>query len=542
MSHGDTDAERGSADASIREPLLEQSSVDARKRDQTLNNLGIPGAGGFDHDEDPDLQPRCSFWYPGRDRARQGTRNQGVSHGESSSEGEKDVPLGENEGTLNILTSSTNLAKLIVGAGATALPFAFARLGMICSIGFLLLIAFMTHFSIQALTLGALSAGVSTYSGSLKGLVGRWASVTLELSLVLRCAGLMVVYIVIGTDILAGRTSLPGVVCEVVEVLGLDVSQNLWCCNRKIMALLICLFFVAPLIASDHLAGSTSKAAFVGLMGVCLWAGSTVLVAIVANLKGGAATIPWMPPHGLASFAVDITELLSTLPVIATAYTCQMSVHYSMRELQNFSQSRVSTVSAFAVTFCTIIFLSVGLGSVAAFADKKGNVPADILEAFTYENLIDWIPGILARVLGLIVRLAFLMSILANFPMQTLPYRDSFSRLILFRQNRLSPHGAMYWVVTYGSLIAFYFIAISAKSIWTPLQLVGATAGAYIAFFAPAMVALMSLKRRGLLATSPAAASAQEKPHYWKMNAWSLIVAGCIQAITGVAAVFMAPS
>lgn len=514
-------------------PANDQSSSPSRPSVTPIIRF-VNDGGSNDPTRNSEDDPALALLYHG-----EGSR-ESLSPSSSTSYIGESPPLGEADGQLTLLVSAINLAKLIIGAGATALPFAFSKLGIVLSISFLSTVAFMTHFSLDALTLGALASGTSTYSGSLTGLAGRWATIGLEASLVLRCAGLMVVYVVIGTDVLAGRsTSLPGVVCEVVEMLGGHPEHQSWCSNREGLGLLLCLVGVAPLLASDHLAGTTSKAAFVGLLGASVWAGSTVLLAIVANFKGGAASLPWLPPSGIASLATDATQLLSTLPVIATAYTCQMSVHYSMRELKNFTQGRMSIVSALAVTFCTIIFLSVGLGSISAFAVRTGEVPADILEAFTYDNVSVWIPGMAARVLAFVVRLSFLFSILANFPLQNLPYRDSFARLLLRRRSRLSPKGMTYWLVTYGSLITFYFIAMSAKSIWGPLQIVGATAGAYIAFFAPAIIALMSLKRRGLLSTSTAAAAAQERPHYWRINAWSLIVLGAVQVVTGIGVVLL---
>lgn len=56
-----------------------------------------------------------------------------------------------------------------------------------------------------------------------------------------------------------------------------------------------------------------------------------------------------------------------------------MTVMPIASELAPFSQSRMSLVSAGAVGLCTIIFVSVGLGSYAAFGK---HVPADVLEAF----------------------------------------------------------------------------------------------------------------------------------------------------------------
>jgi hypothetical protein len=150
-----------------------------------------------------------------------------------------------------------------------------------------------------------------------------------------------------------------------------------------------------------------------------------------------------------------------------------------------------------------------------------------------YSRLQHLVGGATARALGLLVRLGFLLSVLANVPMQMLPYRESLARLLL-GGGELG--GGGYYALTFGSVALFYFVAASARSIWVPLQLVGATAGALIAFFFPAAVALRAW-----------AATAGEGPggaggggaRYWRGNAWVLVGIGAVQVVTGVGAVLL---
>jgi len=131
--------------------------------------------------------------------------------------------------------------------------------------------------------------------------------------------------------------------------------------------------------------------------------------------------------------------------------------------------------------------------------------------------------------MGVTIRFSFLLSILANFPMQMLPYRESATRLML-RESNLE--GGMYYAITYGSLAVFYLVAMSAKSIWIPLQIVGATAGALIAFFFPAAIALRTLRLHAWQDT-------QRRPAYWIVNSWALIALGAVQVVTGVGALLL---
>lgn len=86
-----------------------------------------------------------------------------------------------------------------------ALPRAFALLGVGVASIFLLGMGYMTHFSIQALILGSVITGSLSYGQVVRTMLGQPAEVLLEASLVVRCAGLIVVYIIVAADQLAGE-------------------------------------------------------------------------------------------------------------------------------------------------------------------------------------------------------------------------------------------------------------------------------------------------------------------------------------------------
>ena len=267
------------------------------------------------------------------------------------------------------------LAKAIVGAGSAALPLAFARLGILFSVTFLLSIAFMTHFSLEALTLGIVTSGKPSYPAAVRALLGPSAASFLECCLVLRCAGLMIVYIVLSTDLLAGSKALPGLLCEIFGGSG-------WCADRHLIARILTIVALAPLVAPKKLS-SAKFTSILGISAVILWSLVTVAVAIAAMLQGIAYEPKWLPDSqalGGGSFTSQSIVALATIPVIATAYTCQMTVAFVVGELRNFTKNRMAVVSAGAVSLCSIVFLLVGLCSIAAFGSE---VPADILELFS---------------------------------------------------------------------------------------------------------------------------------------------------------------
>ena len=73
-------------------------------------------------------------------------------------------------------------------------------------------------------------------------------------------------------------------------------------------------------------------------------------------------------------------------------------------------------LQASAVAICTALFLSVALGSQVAFG--AAHLPADVLTLFNAARLEPLVGPALARVFYVLVRLAFLLSIISIFPMQ----------------------------------------------------------------------------------------------------------------------------
>lgn len=424
-----------------------------------------------------------------------------------------------------LASSTVVLIKTIIGAGSAALPFAFAQLGSVISVTFLVLVALSTHWSIQAITGGLLSSHVESYPKAVHLLVGSGSAVVLELCLVVRCAGLLIVYIVIAADILAGgKGSGDGIVCELFP------SWNPSCSDRALVSGVVVVFVLAPAVAPQSLRGAATYGSVLGLVAVGVW-GLVTLVLLSTSLTSGIHhRVPWLPTQieGETEFK-HIVQVVATLPVIATAFTCQMTVAAIARELKNCTASRMSLVSRLAVTISLLVFTVLGLSSVAIFGLK--DLPADIMKAFHSKGAIIKLLGSEAgRLAGITVRCGFLLCVLSNVPLQMIPLRQSFAQLInLFLANReddreeCSLEGVQYWAVTYGSLSLVFLVAMSVETVWTPLQLVGATAGAAIAFYFPALL-LMREKNRNATITG---------------KAFVLLATGAVQLVTGIAAVVL---
>lgn len=110
-------------------------------------------------------------------------------------------------------------------------------------------------WSIEALSLGTVVTGHLSYPQVVQELCGRGGALLLQLSLVFRCAGLMIVYCIISADVLAGHEGAPGLVCDLLGGGG-GSGRGGWCANRQLMAGLVAVACMAPLITPKRLAST----------------------------------------------------------------------------------------------------------------------------------------------------------------------------------------------------------------------------------------------------------------------------------------------
>lgn len=180
----------------------------------------------------------------------------------------------------------------------------------------------------------------------------------------------MIVYIIIAADVLAGHEGAPGLVCDL-----LAASPRGWCGNRPLAAAVVAVGAMAPLITPKRLA-STAITSWIGLVAVGVWAAVTLALAVAAAVRGQAHALRWLPDleafsggsaqvgagggtgrHALlcvqpgvgrglcwraaaraclsfllllpgahpACLAVQVaTQIVAVIPILATAYTCQV--------------------------------------------------------------------------------------------------------------------------------------------------------------------------------------------------------------------------
>lgn len=372
-----------------------------------------------------------------------------------------------------LLSAGANLAKAILGVGVLAMPRVFALLGMGTGMLFLLLVALLTYASMHLLTRATTRSGLTTYSDVVLQYLGVTGQVFLDLAVIVNCFGLMVVYIIVVGDILVGHG---------------DSEEGLLsatCGDRRIVLAVVTLVILAPMLSLRSMRSSAGASAL-GVTAILLWACISVFLFFVAWSNGQLHRMNWWI-HGKVLTGrgfESAVQVVATLPVILVTYICQMALHPTLRGVAYLRERHINNVSIVALSLASFAILLISLSCYGLFG--RHALRPDVLSNFTVKSLEPLVWTQVAQAGFMTVRLGFLISLLATFPLQMTPFRDSLWKL-LFRQELQGPG---FWLVTYLTLVCVYLAAAYITSIWEPLLIVGSTAGVLVAFVFPGALGL----------------------------------------------------
>ncbi|KAI7843066.1 hypothetical protein COHA_003238 [Chlorella ohadii] len=319
-----------------------------------------------------------------------------------------------------LLSSGINLSKAIMGVGILALPRVFSLLGIGTATLWLAFIALLSYASMHMLTKATARTGLANYSDLVKDRLGLFAQAVHDLSIIANCFGMMVVYLVVIGDVLVGEGKAEGLLSE-------D------CGDRRTVLAVVTLLLLAPLVSATR-TRATVGASALGVAAVLIWAAITLMLFLLAASNGQLHHMHWWPTSGTfkSKGFESAVQMVGVLPILVVAYLCQMSLGHTSREVAYASERQLDNVSIVAVSLSTVAFLVISVCSYGIFGAK--GLRADVLSSFTVKALQPIVWTRLAQACFMLVRLGFLVSLLAMFPLQMAPFRDSLWKL-LFRQE-----------------------------------------------------------------------------------------------------------
>lgn len=155
-----------------------------------------------------------------------------------------------------------------------------------------------------------------------------------------------------------------------------------------------------------------------------------------------------------------------------------------MKDLQNYSQKRMTGAVDLGLGLCTVAYIISGIGGYFLFS---GHPAEDVLKSFTPAALAPVLGDSFASVTEVSVRASYLVVLLCHAPIVSFGLRELLLEIVFKGQD---VHAGAYTGTTILIVAASYIASVLIPNVWTFLQVTGATASLSLAYVIPALLML----------------------------------------------------
>ncbi|KAE8680843.1 putative Tetratricopeptide repeat-like superfamily protein [Hibiscus syriacus] len=365
-----------------------------------------------------------------------------------------------------------NLTTTIIGAGMMALPATMKVLGIVLGLALMIVIGILSEISAEMLVKYAVLCKAKSYGEVVEVAMGRTARVLSEICIIINNAGVLVVYLIIIGDVMSGSVHH-----HHHGVLDQWLGYGFWD-HRKILVLVIMVFFLAPLCSLNRIDSlSTTSAASVALAVVfviiCLGAAFTRVIE-------GKSKSPNMSLD--FESRKTIMDLLVVIPVISNAYVCHFNVQPVYNELEGRSPQKMNKVVRITTTICIMVYASTATSGYLLFGQQT---ESDILTNFDKNLGIRY-----STALNYIVRVGYVLHLVLVFPVIHFSLRETVDNLVFNGSAPLVESKRRSSALTAVLLVLIYLGSTVIPNIWTAFKYTGATTAVSLGFTFPALIAL----------------------------------------------------
>ncbi|CAN8232490.1 unnamed protein product [Cochlearia groenlandica] len=354
-----------------------------------------------------------------------------------------------------------------------ALPATMKILGLLPGIVMIVLMAFLTDTTIEFLLRFSRIGKKTSYGDLMEDSFGKKGKVMLQVSVLVSNIGVLIVYMIIIGDVLAGENE-NGI--NHVGMLEGWFGRKWW--NKRTFVLLITTLFVFAPLASfkriDSLRFTSAVSVALAVVFLVITAGIVIL-----KLMSDGLMMPRLLPNvnDLSSF----WKLFTVVPVLVNAYICHYNVHNIQNELED--ASKIKPVVRSALTMCSSVYIMTSLFGYLLFGESTLD---DVLANFDTDLGIPF-----GYALNDAVRFSYAAHLMLVFPIIFYPLRLNIDGLLFpTATSPLTSSNMRFGSITCG-LIAVIFVGSNfIPSIWDAFQFTGATASVCLGFIFPAAIIL----------------------------------------------------
>ncbi|KAL4556948.1 hypothetical protein LXL04_035117 [Taraxacum kok-saghyz] len=434
-------------------------------------------------------------------------------------------PENETSGSSSISGAVFNVSSSMVGAGIMSVPATVKVLGIIPGFAMILIMAFVVELTVEFLLRYTNYTGeANSYGGVMAESFGKFGSVSLQICVMITNLGALIIYLIIIGKYrnhhscvfqpkltrlsyrrrcfirnairwsITFRHFTRMVRISLVEyacVFGLvrcdlrDASASFAPSSRLVWIeyrftfkeLGISTPIVTKLTNFHRLTESLCHASAVSILLAVVFVVMISGMAIYAMLEGKTQELRLIPDFG---DGFSFFNLFTTIPVLATALACHVTVHPVRAELEN--QSNMSTAVRISLILSVVIYFAVGFVGYLLFGDS---IMADMLVNFDQASNS---PG--GLMMNAIVRLSYALHLMLVFPVIFYTLRANMDEMMFSHKSLLVNDTTRFVSLTCVLLAFIYFVAIAIPDIWYFFQFMGSTTVACIAFVFPAAIVL----------------------------------------------------
>ncbi|KAK9048375.1 hypothetical protein SSX86_031409 [Deinandra increscens subsp. villosa] len=366
-----------------------------------------------------------------------------------------------------------NLSTTIIGAGIMALPATMKVLGLGLGIAVIVVVAVLSEATVRILLKYSKAGGADSYGGLMGDAFGDLGKKMLEGCVVINNIGVLVIYMIILGDVVAGSSS------EGLHHPGLLEGWfgPHWWTGRVFVLLVITICVFVPLASlkrMDSLSVTSGLAVALAVVFLIITAGIAIF-----KMASGSLPMPRFLPE--LTDINSVWNLFTAVPVLVTAYICHFNVHSIRNELEN--PSRIEEIVQISLVLCTFVYIMTSFFGFILFGDST---MGDILSNFDSDLGVPF-----SYLLNDIVRVSYALHLMLVFPLIFYALRLNADGLFFASSElALESDNKRFVTVSVALLSVTYLGATFIPSAWDAFQFTGATAAVCIGFIFPASIAI----------------------------------------------------
>ncbi|KAH7618692.1 hypothetical protein Ndes2526B_g05609 [Nannochloris sp. 'desiccata'] len=306
---------------------------------------------------------------------------------------------------------------------------------------------------------------------------------------------------------------------------GGSIDESIWYLQRPLWALIIALLSM-PGISIKSL-DQISWVSSAGNSAVFFMTVSGAVLAGLAASKDKACDVNIWPSSEILGVhgARLVLKSAAAFPVLISTVFNQHSILSVAGQLHPYTQRRLDVSTSTAAGTILVTKLGIGFSNVLLFGSKT---KSDVLLNYTRHSLSSFLHPEAAIAMATAVKIAFLLNGAFSFPLYLWPLQSNLWAALHGEDgaNHRMNRRIIFTLTNYAVVAACAAIAAVVHDVQKPLALLGATVVGYLAFIAPALLAL-------------------RKNSHWDSRrgpqtaAWGMLVLGGLQAIAGILSVLV---